>query len=181
MLISLVLLIMFYLSALVLPVSLGISLQTNFIKKILFLLIPVIFQLLFFWLGFLLGSQFLFLMEDFKNITIFIGFFLIGIRFVTDAFVIRKGKRTFQTAQLLHVSLASVAQSVNAFLIGMIFYFFAFDKIQTSVFLALFTLIFAFSGMLLTPTKKNLSFASLLILSGGIFLVGVAFYLGFFI
>ena len=175
--IILIFLFTFFLASQVLPSSLGIG---KTIKSFIFVLIPAASQILFFWLGYLLGKTFIYLMQDFKTVVIFIGFFIIGIRFVVDAFVVRKGKRTFQNGNILQYSLTSVAQSTNTFLVGLMFSFFSFNLVQTLAILGLITLIISLSGMLSKVSKMNLALASLLILSGGIFMIVSSFYLAFF-
>jgi len=119
-------------------------------------------------------------MQDFKTVVVFIGFLIIGIRFIVDAFTVRKGKRTFQTENILQLLLASIAQSTNTFLLGLLFCFFNINLLHTLVFLGFATMIFSFAGILSKTSKKTLAFASLLFLSGGIFMIASSFYLAFF-
>lgn len=163
-----------------LPLSLGVNKPGSSAKSLLFVLIPVAAQILFFWLGYLLGTKFIFLMQDIKSVVVFIGFFIVGVRFLVDAFVVRKGKRTFQTESSFQFLLASVAQSTNTFLVGLLFSFFSFNLLQTLAFLGLLTLLVSLSGILSKVSKKSLALASLLILLGGIFIIVSSFYLAFF-
>jgi putative Mn2+ efflux pump MntP len=153
----------------------SVNSETSFLK----VLFPVITQVLFFYLGFLLGNKFIYMMQEFKTVVFLIGFFIIGIRFVVDAFAIRKGKKTFKADNILQVLLASIAQSINTFLVGLLFCFFNINLIQTLAFLGLFTVFFSLTGILSIATKRNLALSSLLILTGGIFMVGTSFYLAF--
>lgn len=162
-----------------LPASLGVSKSAHSARSVLFVLIPVAAQLIFFWLGYLLGNRFIYLMEEFKAVVIFIGFFIIGVRFVVSAFTVRKGKMTFQTENITQNLLVSIAQSTNTFLVGLLFCFFDFNLFQTLGFLGLFTLIISLSGMFSKLSKKSLALSSLLILLCGLFIMGSALYLAF--
>lgn len=178
--IILIFLFTFFLAIQVLPSSLGVRRESNSLKTFTLVIIPVAAQMLFFWFGYLLGSKFIYLMQDIKTAVVFAGFFIIGIRFIVDAFVVRKGKRTFQTVNGSQYLLASVAQSTNTFLIGLLFSFFAFQHVNTLAFLGLLTLIVSLSGMLSKVSKNSLALASLLILLGGVFMLVSSFYLAFF-
>ncbi|HEY9114399.1 MAG TPA: manganese efflux pump [Bacteroidales bacterium] len=177
--IALNILLMLCLALQTFPTFLGIKRNSNSFESILFVLIPVVAQILFFWIGHLLGNNFFYLMQDFKTIVVFIGFFIIGIRFVVDAFAVRKGKRTFKAENILQITLVSIAQSTNTFLLGLLFCFFNINLLQTLSFLGLATLIFSLSGILSNASKRNLALSSLLILSGGIFMILSSFYLAF--
>ena len=178
--IVLILLFMFFLACQALPLALGVNKANNTAKSFFFVLIPVATQILFFWLGYLLGDRFIYLMKDIKTIVVLAGFFIIGTRFIVEAFAIRNGKRTFQTDNSLQFILASVAQSINTFLVGLLFCFFTIHLINTLAFLGLWALIVSLSGMLSNVSKKSLALASLLILLGGLFMIGSSFYLAFF-
>jgi putative Mn2+ efflux pump MntP len=173
-------LLMFFLASQTYPSFLGITRATNSAKSFLFVLLPVATQILFFWFGFLAGTKFIYLMQGFEMVVVFIGFIIIGVRFVVDAFTVRKGKRTFQTENILNVILASIAQSTNTFLLGLLFCFYSINLFQTLAFLGLATLGFSFSGILSKTSKKSLAFSSFLFLLGGIFIIASSFYLALF-
>ena len=116
--VTLNILFMFFLASQTYPTFLGAKNAGNPSNSFLLVLIPVFMQLTFFWLGYLIGNMFFYLMEDFSTIVVFIGLFILGIRFVVDAFTVRKGKRTFQAKNILQIALAAVAQSTNTFLLG---------------------------------------------------------------
>lgn len=179
--IALDILLMFFLASQTYPSFLGANKSSKFSNSFLFVLIPVATQLTFFWLGYLFGNKFIYLMQDFKTIVVFIGFFIIGIRFIVEAFTVRKGKRTFNTENIVQLILASIAQSTNTFLLGLLFCFFNINLLQTLSFLGLASLIFSLSGILSKTSKKSLAFASLLFLSGGILMIATSFYLAFFL
>jgi len=173
-------LFMFILASQTYPTFLGTNRASKSSKSFLFVLIPVATQISFFWLGYVIGNNFIYLMQDFKTVVVFIGFLIIGIRFIVDAFTVRKGKRTFQTENILQLVLASIAQSTNTFLLGLLFCFFNINLLQTLAFLGFATMIFSFAGILSKTSKRSLAFASLLFLSGGIFMIASSFYLAFF-
>lgn len=142
-------------------------------------LLPVFAQALFFLFGFLLGNRFIYLLNEFKTYVILGGFIIIGIRFLVDAFAVRKGKKTFKAVHILEISLASIAQATNTFLMGLLFSIFEINLIPSLSILALFTLFFSFAGSASLASKRNLALSSLLILLGGLFMVGASFYLAF--
>ena len=177
--IALNLIFMFFLASQTFPTFLKLKKTDKPAKSFVLVLMPVISQVLFFWFGFILGSRFVYLMKEFQTYVILAGFIIIGMRYLVDAFAIRKGKKTFKAEHILEVTLASVAHSTNTFLLGLLFCFFEINLIQTLSFLALFTLFFSFAGSTSLASKRNLALSSLLILSGGLFMIGASFYLAF--
>lgn len=174
------LMILFFLAFQVMIITMGLNRNPISTRLIVFLFVPVLMQSIAFWLGWKLGASFLYTLIDFKNIVIFIGFFLIGLRFVTDAFIIRKGKKSIQTTQFIQVALLSIAQSVNTFLAGLLFYFFTIKSGEIMVMLALLSLVFSFSGWLFQSNKKSLSFISMMMVAGGLFLICASVYFVFY-
>ena len=120
------------------------------------------------------------LMENFKGIVIFIGFFLIGIRMIFDAFRVRKGERTYTVDSTKPVILASLAQGINTFLAGLILTYLPFERQWLTIILTIATLLMAGIGTVMKPGKPSFSFASFLFLIGGIWMIFSSIYLGFF-
>jgi len=178
-----VILLVFILSALafqVFPVSLGTDIKQNFLKSLTIIISLTLMQALMFWLGIIVGKQFLHLSSGYANIVVFIGFFLVGIRIAMESFAIRKGERTYNTNNNQNIVLASVAQSINTFLAGMIFYYFSFGELFLVAIVLMLAALFSLAGSLIKLNKQSLAFSSLAYLLGGAGMVVSSVYLGFF-
>lgn len=178
---SFVILILFVLSSQVFPVTLGIEPKKNTTSAIGYGLILVFGQVLFLLFGLFLGDRFMYLVDGFKGIVVFIGFFLIGIRLLMDTFKVRKGERTYTIDSTLPVILASAAQGINTFLAGLLFSSLALDFQWLSIVLFILTAVVTAIGMFLKPTKQSLALSSLLFASGGLVLIVSSIYFGFII
>lgn len=165
----------------VLPVALGIDYRKLKVRLFTFAFFLILGQLLLFQLGYWLGERFLYLVEGFKGTVIFIGFSLIGIRMVMEAFHVRKGERTYVMEKTSTGILSSFAQAVNTFLSGMLFTLLPVDNELLLIALLIFTIIVAVSGIVMNPGKTGRALASLLFLLGGGLMLFAALYLGFFI
>ena len=164
----------------VLPAALGIDQNKGLNQTIWFALLLLLGQGLMFLFGFLLGERFMHLMENFKGIVIFLGFFLIGIRMIFEAFVVRKGERTYTFDSTMPVILASLAQGINTFLAGLILTYLPFERQWLTIILTIATLIITGIGTMMKPGKSSFSFASFLFLLGGFWMIFSSIYLGFF-
>jgi putative Mn2+ efflux pump MntP len=177
-------LVIFILSALafqVFPVSLGTNGREEMSKSLTVILALIISQALMFWLGIFIGKRFLHLTLGFENIIVFIILFLIGIRITMESFSVRKGERTFNSDNHQSIILASMAQSINTFLAGLLFYFFQFTELFLVGILLISAFIFSVVGSLVNLNKQSLSFSSFIYLLGGLGLIIASIYLGFFI
>ena len=172
--------IILVLSFQVLPVALGIDQNKGLNQTIFYALVLVLGQSLLFLLGYLLGERFMHLMESFRGTVIFIGFFLIGIRMIMDAFKVRKGERTYTFDSTMPVVLASLAQGINTFLAGILLTNLPFERQWLTIILTIATLILAGIGTMMKPGKTSFSLASFLFLSGGLWMIFSSIYLGFF-
>ena len=128
MLLFTVVVILIVLSFQVIPVALGIEPKNGLNQTIWFVLILILGQFILFLTGYLLGQRFMHLMDDFRGTVLFIGFFLIGIRIMLDAFKVRKGERTYYYDETMPVILASLAQGINTFLAGILLTFVPFER-----------------------------------------------------
>lgn len=176
-------LLVFILSTLafqVFPVSLGTDIRKGGINSITIVVSLFVMQALLFWLGIIVGKQFLYLSSGYANIVVFIGFFLVGMRIAMESFAVRKGERTYNTHNNQNIVLASLAQSINTFLAGMMFYYFNFEELFLVAIIFMMALLFAVSGSLIKLSKQSLAFSSLVYLFGGVGLVMASVYLGFF-
>lgn len=181
MTLSIVIFILFALAFQVFPVSLGINIKKDLPKSMAIVLVLILSQAFMFWLGIFVGKRFLHLTTGFENIIVFIILFLIGLRITIDSFSVRKGERTFNSDSIQNVILASMAQSINTFLAGMLFYFFAFPEMFLVAILLSLAMLVSIIGSLLKLNKQNLIFSSMIYLFGGIGLIIISIYLGFFI
>ncbi len=181
MLTTIVILIIFFLSIQIFPVANGIDVLGKPGKAILLIGVLSLTQLLTYWLGLKLGSTFMHLMDGFKGAVYFIGFLLIGIRMLMETFNIRKGERTYSIDSIGHVTLASLAQGMNTFLAGLLFYYLAVDVQFTLILLFSLTVIIATIGIIMKPDKTSLVFASLLYALGGMVMIITAIYISFFV
>jgi hypothetical protein len=178
---SFVILILFVLSSQVFPVALGIDFGKNKGYAIWYGLILVFGQILFLLFGLFLGDRFMHLVEGFKGIVIFVGFFLIGIRLLMDTFKVRKGERTYSIESTLPVVLASSAQGINTFLAGLLFTTLALDANWLLVDLLALTCVMTGISLFLKPTKQSFTLSSLLFALGGLIMIVASIYFGFII
>lgn len=181
MLTTLVVIIIVFLSVQVFPVAVGIDVKGQPGKAILLIVVLSLVQVVTYWLGLKLGSSFMHLMDGFKGAVFFIGFLLIGIRMLMETFNIRKGERTYSINKTGHVALASLAQGMNTFLVGLLFYYLAVDEQLTSILLFVLTVLIATIGIIMKSGKLTLAFASLLYALGGLIMLISAIYISFFI
>ncbi len=180
MLVTIVFLILIFLSIQVLPVAIGINVNGKPLKAILLIIVLSTVQLLTYWLGLKLGSTFMYLMEGFKTVVVFLGFVLIGIRMLMEVFNIRKGERTYSIDSIGHVALASFAQGINSFLVGLMYYYILINERDTLVTLFAATIVISIIGITMKPGKLTLAFASLLYSLGGLVMLFAAVYFSFF-
>jgi len=176
-----VVLILLFLAVQVFPVAIGVDINGNWFKATLFVVVLSLFQVVTYWLGLKLGSTFMHLMDGFKGVVFLLGFLLIGIRMLMETLSIRKGERTYQNNTVGSVVFASVAQSINTFLVGLLFCYLNEDKVFAIVLLFVLSLIIATVGVFLKPEKQSLALASLLYAIGGIVMIISSIYISFFI
>ena len=169
------------LSIQVIPAALGIDPKKDLNLTIWFALILILGQSTLFLIGFLLGHRLMHLMDDFKGTVLFIGFFLIGIRMIMEAFKVRKGERTFTFESTKSVILVSLALGINTFLAGLLFTYLSFERHWLTVILTSATLVSVGIGTVMTPGKTGFTISSLLFLAGGLWMIFSSLYLGFFI
>lgn len=169
--------ILFILSFQVAPVALGIDIRQKkpfvILSGILFLTLS---QVLLFLLGIWLGNRFMHLMDKIQHIILFVGFTLIAVRFVMEAFAVRKGERTYQIDKPTLFIFPSIAQAINTFLAGILFYFLPVAMLRDIVYLALFSFVMTLLFLFVKTEKSALSAISLMYLAGGIFMGILSFY-----
>lgn len=175
-----ILLVLFSLTLQLFPVALGINYRELKSRAVAYAFILILGQVVLFLLGYMLGERFLYLVEGFKGTVIFIGFSLIGIRMVMEAFQVRKGVRTFVMDNVSTVTLASVAQAVNTFLAGMLLTYLPVERNSLSLALFLFALIVSFTGVVMKPNKEARLLSSLFFMLSGVVILFSGLYLGFF-
>ncbi len=169
--------ILFFLSFQVMPVALGIDTKKEpFLQVFSGILYLAAGQLLLFLLGIWLGNRFMHLLSGIKNYVLFIGFFLIAVRFSMEAFKVRKGERTYVMTKSSTYILPAIAQAINTFLAGILFFFFPVELTREVIYLAFFSL--SFSVLFAFLKNKRLAYpaVSLLYLSAGGVLTAFSFY-----
>ncbi len=181
MLTTIVVLIIIFLSIQVFPVAIGINIKGNWLKATLFVVVLSLLQVVTYWLGLKLGSTFMHLMDGFKGVVFILGFLLIGIRMLMETLTIRKGERTYSIDSIGFVILASLAQSMNTFLVGLLFNYIDINEQFTLILLLVLTIVIATIGVMLKPEKQSLTFASLLYAFGGVIIIISSIYITFFI
>lgn len=181
MLTTLVVLIVLFLAVQTLPVAIGVDAKGNWLKAIMFVFILSLLQGLSYWLGLKLGSTFMHLMVGFKGAVFLSGFLLIGIRMLMETISIRKGERTYSINTIGLVILASLAQSANTFLAGLLFNYIDINQSFTLLLILIVTTIISIFGIILKPEKYTLTFASLLYAIGGTIIIISSIYITFFI
>ncbi|PJB55241.1 MAG: hypothetical protein CO098_17320, partial [Bacteroidetes bacterium CG_4_9_14_3_um_filter_41_19] len=172
--------ILFFLAMQPFPVAIGIRVKHHWLNAIPFILLMGLMQTGMFWAGLQLGNFFMHFMDGFKGVVIFLCFALVGIRMMMEAFQIRKGERTYSLDKTVHVFFVSLAQAINTFLVGLIFTYIGYFDLPLYSFLFIFSILFAATGVWLSPSKINLTLASLLYLLGGMVMLSAAVYLAFF-
>ena len=174
-------LIIFALAVQVVPAGLSLNPGSNRLKALIATVIMAVTQTVMFGLGKLLGNSFLHLVADWKGAIVFAVFFLIGIRMIMDAFKIRKDKVAYRLEEPKFMLLTSIAQSMNTFLAGMMFYFFNTVNFETSLIaILLLTSFMILPAIYTAKDKTSKSFATLLYMTGGIIFIFSSFYLPFF-
>jgi len=181
MLTAFIVIIIFFLSVQVFPVAIGINISGKPGKAVILIVVLSLVQVVTYWFGLKLGSSFMYLMDGFKGAVFFIGFLLIGIRMLMETININKGERTYSTDNLGHVILTSIAQGINAFLVGLLFNYLDIDEMFTLTILFIATLFIATVGIIMKPGKFALSLASLVYAAGGLVMIVFAVYISFFI
>ena len=176
MLLLISILIVITLSFQVFPIALGISAKDNLKNAILIVVILLLSQTGFFFLGYYVGEQFMHLLENFKSIVLFVGFFILGIRMIMEVLKIRKGERTYHLNDEKGMLLVAVAHSINTFLTGLLLYFIPFDKFLLALILFVATIIMAISGIMAKPERSSFSLASFLYLISGVFIIFSSVY-----
>jgi len=174
-------LILFLLSFQVMPVALGIDIQkTSFIHITGSVVFLVLGQLLLFLTGIWLGNRFMHLVSGINRYILFVGFFLIAVRFSMEAFRVRKGERTYVMGKSVTYILPAVAQAVNTFLAGILFYFLPLNLSSDIIYLALFSFVFSVLFAFIKNKTLALPAISLLYMTGGGLLILISFYFLFF-
>jgi putative Mn2+ efflux pump MntP len=161
----------------VMPVAVGMDIKkTPFLQIVSGLLFLVLGQMLLFLLGIWLGKSFMHLMAGIEKYVLFGGFFLIAVRFNMEAFKVRKGERTYNIGKSISYILPAVAQAVNTFLAGILFYFVPVDLKYDLIYLAVFSLSFGILFVLIKNKKLALPAISLLYMIAGGILMAISFY-----
>jgi len=172
--------ILLFLAAQLFTVAIGIDFKQSGAKAILFVFSLAVGQAFLFWIGYGLGSLFMYLMEGFKSFVIFAALFLIAIRMLMESLQVWKGLRTYSLDSIRLSVFASLAQGINAFLVGLLFVFLPFEKNWLTIVLFAFALLFSLVGALVKSTKNSITFAALMFVLGGILMTFSSIYIGFF-
>lgn len=168
---------LFVLSFQVMPVVVGMDIRKTPVFHIISgILLLVLGQLLLFLLGIWLGNRFMHLLSGMKTYVLFIGFVLIAVRFNMEAFKVRKGERTYVVGKSVAYIIPAVAQAVNTFLAGILFYFMPVNPGKDLLYLAVFSFSLAILFMLIKNKKLALSAVSFLYMTGGGILMAISFY-----
>jgi len=169
--------IIFALAVHVIPPGLHLNVGTNRVQAVLATIIVAALQVLLFGFGRLIGGTFLHLVEGMKTGILFFTLFLVGVRMAMEAFKIRKGNVVMRLDNTKLMVLTGVAQGIDAFLIGMMFYFFPGVKFETSLIALFFLTSFLMIPAIYTEEKKSAyAFASLLYILGSLVFVFAALY-----
>jgi|GEM_PF-440772 len=155
----------------VFPAALGISVKKPQVKAIFPILILVLTQAVMFLVGYYLGQKFMYLLRGFSTVVLSAGFFIIGIRMIMEVLKIRKGERTYELKNERSVFFIAVAQSINTFVTGLLFFFVPVNPVMITATLLIASSVLAVAGAFAGITKTNLVFASLLYLFAGAFII----------
>ena len=170
-------LIMFALAIHVIPPGVNLNVGSDRLKAIIATVIVAGLQVVMLGLGKLLGGTFLHLIDGWGKGIVFVVFFMISVRMAMEAFKIRKGDITLNLDNPKLMVLTGLAQGTDAFLTGMMFYYFPLVKFQTSLVAILMLSIFMIMPAIYTEKKKsNLAFVSLLYMTGSFVFVFSSIY-----
>ncbi len=169
--------ILFVLSFQVMPVAVGMDIRkTPVFHLISGILLLVLGQLLLFLLGIWLGNSFMHLLSGIKTYVLFVGFLLVAVRFNMEAFKVRKGERTYLVGKSTTYIIPAIAQAVNTFLTGILFYFMPGELSIYLIYLAVFSFSLAVLFVLIKYKKLALSAISFLYMIAGGSLMAICLY-----
>jgi len=171
-------LILFSLAVQVVPAGISFRLRSNKFKTFQAVLVMAVMQAVMISAGAFLSATFMHLIEDWKNGIVLAVFFVIGIRMMMDAFNIRKGKTAYHLETPLFLLLTAIAQSINTFLAGMMFYFFPEVSIQKAswLLLGLAALMMLYS-VWMAGNKQAKVMAALLYVIAAVIFISSSFFL----
>ncbi len=174
--------IIFALAIHVIPPGLHLTVGSNKVQAILATAIVAALQMLMFGFGKMIGGTFLHLVEGMKTGILFFTFFLVSVRMTMEAFKIRKGDVVMRLDNTKLMVLTGVAQGIDAFLVGMMFYFFPAIKLgSTFIVLFLMASFFVIIAIYTGEKKSAYSFTAFLYLVGALTFVFSAFYFLFIV
>lgn len=169
--------ILLFLSFQVMPVSLGIDhTKMNFFSVLASIFLLILGQVLFFLAGVLLGTRFMYLVSGIRHVILFIGFFIIAVRLFMEALEIRKGRRTYLFEKTNQFILPSIAQAINTFLAGILFYFLPVDLKKDLIYLSIFSFSFSLPFAFIKNKRSSMLVISLLYMVSGGLLSIFSFY-----
>ncbi|RLD87713.1 MAG: hypothetical protein DRJ09_09760 [Bacteroidetes bacterium] len=174
--------IIFALAIHVIPPGLHLNVDSNKVQAILATAIVAALQMLMFGFGKMIGGTFLHLVEGMKTGILFFTFFLVSVRMAMEAFKIRKGEVVMRLDNAKLMVLTGVAQGIDAFLVGMMFYFLPEVKFETSLIALFFLASFLMLSTIYTKEKKSTyAFGSLLYILGSLIFIFSALYFLFIV
>ena len=160
----------------VFPAALGITTKGSQRRAVLLVLILVLTQAIMFLAGYYLGQKFMYLLRGFPVVVLSAGFFIIGIRMIMEVLNIRKGERTYELKNERSVFFVALAQSINTFLTGLLFFFVPVNPVTITATLLIASSVLAIAGVFAGINKTSLAFASLLYLFAGILILVSSVY-----
>jgi len=173
-------LIIFALAIHVIPPGIHLNVGSNRLQALMATAIVAVLQLLMFGTGKLLGGTFLHLIDSWGKGIVFVIFFLVGVRMAMESFKIRRGEIVLRLDNPKLMALTGLAQGIDAFLVGMMFYFFPNINFETSLIAIFFLSTFMIMPAIYTEEKKSsLVFTSLLYMVGSLIFVISSVYLLF--
>ena len=170
-------LIIFALAIHVIPPGINKYVKSDRLQAIIATAIVVAIQVAMFGLGKLTGGAFLPLIGSWGKGVVFVIFFLVSVRMAMEAFKIRKGIINLSLDNPRLMTLSGVAQGTDAFVVGMVFYYFTDINFQISL-IALFLL----SSFMIMPAiyakkkKSNFAFSAFLYMIGSLIFGFLSFY-----
>lgn len=169
--------ILFVLSFQVMPVAIGMDTKKIPVFQLMSgILLLVTGQLLLFLLGIWLGNSFMHLLSGMKTYVLFIGFLLVAVRFNMEAFKVRKGERTYVVSKSNSYIIPAIAQAVNTFLSGILFYFISKNPGTDLIYLAVFSFSLTVLFVFIKYNKLALTAISFLYMTAGGILMAISIY-----
>jgi putative Mn2+ efflux pump MntP len=156
----------------VFPLALGLNRdrRTPHVINVFHALIFGLIQGIMYWLGIILGSTFIHLLEEQQNAVVLGLLVAVSVRMAIESFKIRKGERLFSFDNYVKFVVMGVAAGINTFIIGMTAPYLSPFGVLMPFLLVIAGFAWSIAGISMNLSRKNIILSSLLHLLGSIYL-----------